>query len=146
MKYILIISLILFSCRSAEWHYGKFQQKGGKTKCVSDTIQVLDTLIFNGDTIYKWREKLIVKDSIYYLTKWETKYKYLEKKQEQKTERTETRKAEKTKQKEIKQEQKTERAKLRWWLWFILGFASAYLLKYLFIIAGSFINLPIKRK
>lgn len=146
MKYIIILSLVLFSCRTAEWHYGKFQQKGGKTKCVSDTIQVLDTLVFNGDTIYKWREKLIVKDSIYYLTKWEVKYKYKEQKQKEKTERTEKRKEEKTKQKETKQKEKTERAKLRWWIWLIIGFVLAHLLRWAYYFAGSFINIPITKR
>jgi hypothetical protein len=151
----LVITLLI-GCKTAEQHFQKFQQKGGKITCVSDTIKVLDTLVFNGDTIYQWRDKLVVKEEIKYLTKWETKYLYKERKQEEKTERarekqggkterTTVRKTEATKQKETKQKEKTERAKLRWWLWLGIGFVIAHLLRYAYLLVRIFTNIPLKR-
>lgn len=128
--FVLII-LCLASCKTAEDHFRQFQKKGGKVNCVSDTIQVLDTLVINGDTIYHWRPQIVVKDSIHYVTKYEVRYRYKTAKEQGKTDRTESR--QETKQTrsdnsvaktEKRQEAKTERAKMVWWLWLLIGWIS----------------------
>lgn len=125
---LLLMFFCLISCKSPQWHLNQFKKKGGKINCISDTIQVLDTLVINGDTIYHWRPKIVVKDSIHYLTKYELKYKYKTDKSNNKLE--EKKAKEETKQNRSdnsvekvkeRQENKTERAKLIWWIWLIIG-------------------------
>ena len=74
MKNVLILALALVTSCSAPYHFDKFQKKGGKVNCVTDTLIVNDTLLINGDTVIVPREHYIIKDSIHYVTRFETKY------------------------------------------------------------------------
>lgn len=105
---IAILCICLSSCKSAQWHLGKFHEKGGKIECDVDTLKVIDTLIIDGDTTYLVRDSIIVKSQIEYVTKWETKYKYKTIKEEQKTERKQIKEDNKTDRKESDNDRKKE--------------------------------------
>lgn len=125
--WVVLLLTLLSSCHTASYHFDKFQKKGGKINCVTDTLKVVDTLIINGDTILVPTEKYIVRDSIHYVTKWETKYKYKTIKVQEKTSQIESK--EETEQK--KEEEKTKRNESdnqrkeakgwAWWKWMLLG-------------------------
>jgi hypothetical protein len=75
--YILAFGMILFlmlSC-SPEFHFNKFQKKGGKIECKGDTVirEITTTIKGKDGRIDTLIEKVPV---IEYMTRWETKWKY----------------------------------------------------------------------
>ncbi len=109
MKNVLILALALVTSCSAPYHFDKFQKKGGKVNCVTDTLIVNDTLLINGDTIIVPREHYIIKDSIHYVTRWETKYKYKTIKIQEKTSQIEAKQDAKVQKVQSKQDGRTKR-------------------------------------
>lgn len=105
---VLLLVLMGQSC-SAPYHFDKFQKKGGKVNCVTDTLIVNDTLLINGDTVIVPREHYIIKDSIHYVTRFETKYMWKTIREQEKTDRTEIKQQGKTNRTETKQQGKTDR-------------------------------------
>ena len=123
---IFFLILILSSC-STQKLFDKFIKKGGQVNCVKDTIQVLDTVVINGDTKYIWRSEIIVKDSISYRTRWKTRFEHKTLNAKEKTARTVV----KWKTKEVIKENKPRSS---WWMWFVSGFVISYLLRYVILL------------
>lgn len=113
MRYFIGALLLLVASCSPQYHFNQFQKKGGKIDCIVDTVTVLDTFVVNGDTVILPIEKIKVKDSIRYVTKFETRYKYLTHKQNQKTDRAKIKADGKVDNTKAKQSGKTDRAKIR---------------------------------
>lgn len=124
MKYLIILTLILFSC-SPDWHVRRAQFKQPDIlEMFNDTIKLTDVRL---DTIYYADTFALVhtvtkRDTVIrvnYLkpdTRYETRWKY-------KTIRDTVRIKEKYTYKETKQEEKTERKESRstWYWWLIFG-------------------------
>lgn len=125
MKYFALI--LLFASCSAQRHFDKFIKKGGQVNCIKDTIQVLDTVVVNGDTSYIWRSELVVKDSISYRTRWKTRIDYKTLKAKEKTARTVV----KWKTKGVIKQNKP---RSKWWMWFVFGFVISYVLRYVVLL------------
>ena len=105
---VLLLALIYQSC-SAPYHFEKFQKKGGKVNCITDTLIVNDTILLNGDTVIVPRKHYIVRDSIRYVTRFETKYMWKTIREQEKTERSEIKQQGKTDRVQSKQQGKTDR-------------------------------------
>lgn len=119
MKLISSIVLLfcLLSCRDAQYHFDRFIRKGGKVQIDTVTIQKLDTLLINGDTVIVTRPVTILQPQIEYRTRWETKYLYKYQRDTIRLKETQI----KYKYKEVKQENKTERTEARSsWLWLLI--------------------------
>lgn len=125
MKYLVLI--LLFASCSSQRHFDKFIKKGGQVNCIKDTIQVLDTVIVNGDTSFIWRPELVVKDSISYRTRWKTRIEYKTLKAKENTARTVV----KWKTKEVIKQNKPRSS---WWMWFVSGFVISYVLRYVVLL------------
>ena len=104
---VLLSTLMVQSCASPEQLMQKALEKGAKIHCVTDTVMISDTIIQNGDTIIFDRPHYIVRDSIVYKTKWQTKYEYKTIKAQEKTKQVEAK--EDTKQ--VKSDNKVEKTK-----------------------------------
>jgi len=112
MKYLILI-LLLSSCRTASFHFDKFQKKGGKITCEGDTvIREITTTIKGQDG----RIDTIINRVPYveYLTRWQTKYKYKLQRDSIEVIKYETKYKYKTNKVEV-------RSKSRWWIWLIVG-------------------------
>lgn len=148
LYWVVLLLTLLSSCHSAQYHFDKFQQKGGKVNCITDTLIVNDTIVIDGDTVIVPREHYIVRDSIHYVTKWETKYKYKTLKVEHKTaqiEEKEETKRKKEEEKTIRNESDNDRKKGnggKWWKGLLLGLVIGFILGFL---ARFLIKLYIKR-
>jgi len=102
--YVIVMIYLLYGC-SANYHFGKFLDKGGKIENKTDTIKVQQTIRVNGkDSIitvlmplncpdvqiphtrqeirYKYRLKRDSIETVRYITKWKTKLVKIEKKAE----------------------------------------------------------------
>jgi len=145
IAYLFVITFYLLVGCSAQKHYTKFLKKGGQINCIKDTLLVIDTLVLDGDTLYTLRREIVVKDSISYKTRWQTRFEYKTIKEQGKTKRVYIRQNNKSERKQIKQVQKTERSKNKWWLWLLIGFILAYVFRYSFIIIKAFNNIPLKK-
>jgi len=69
-----VLLMILFSC-SPEFHFNRFQKKGGKIECKGDTVirEITTTIKGKDGRIDTIREKV---PYIEYKTRWETRWKY----------------------------------------------------------------------
>ena len=69
-----LLAIILFSC-SPEFHFNRFQKKGGKIECKGDTVirEITTTIKGKDGRIDTIREKV---PYIEYKTRWETRWKY----------------------------------------------------------------------
>lgn len=139
----------LYSC-TPTYHLNKFHKKGGKIECKGDTTFVetvvkgkdgKDSLIYVPVTEYV--------PQIEYKTRWQTRFdnkrfndslKYV-----RKMYKDSARTIVKTEKIKGKTEVKIQRTKSRWWLWFIIGFVLAHLLRYAWTIIGAFRNFPNQR-
>ena len=122
---MLLLALILFSC-SPEFHFNRFQKKGGKVECKGDTVirEITTTIKGKDGRIDTLVEKVPV---IEYKTRWETKYEYKTKRDSIEVIKYQT----KWKTKETIKTKRIEEDSW-WWLWFLLGSASTIIL-YLYI-------------
>lgn len=118
--------MIFFSC-SPEYHFNKFQKKGGKIECKGDTVirEITTTIKGKDGRIDTIREKVPV---IEYKTRWETRLEYRLKHDSIEVIKYQT----KWKTKEVIKTKKIEERSL-WWLWFLLGLATPIAL-YLLIV------------
>jgi len=64
----------LTSCKTAEDHLQKFYKKGGKIECNVDTIKVIDTLLIDGDTVYKVRDSIVIRTETNIQTRYQVKF------------------------------------------------------------------------
>ncbi len=123
---MLLLALILFSC-SPEFHFNRFQKKGGKVTCQGDTVirEITTTIKGKDGRIDTVREKVPV---IEYKTRWETRYKY-------KTQRDSIEVIKYQTKWKTKETIKTKRIEEDswWWLWYILGVATPIGLYILFV-------------
>ena len=146
---VLAIMAISFftSCRSPEYHLGKFHIKGGKIECKGDTLiteKVIkgkdgkDSLIYFPITEYV--------PQIEYRTKWQTRFdnrrfedsmKYV-----RRMFKDSVRTIVKVKKVKGKTEVKVQRSKSRWYLWLILGFVLAHVIRWVWTLIGAFRNFP----
>jgi hypothetical protein len=120
-----LLAIILFSC-SPEFHFNRFQKKGGKIECKGDTVirEITTTIKGKDGRIDTVREKV---PYIEYKTRWETKYEYKTKRDSIEVIKYQT----KWKTKETIKTKRIEEDSW-WWLWFLLGSASTIIL-YLYI-------------
>lgn len=124
----LLFVLSLFGCMTADKHFQKFLNKGGKVNCVQDSVIVVDTLVIDGDTILVPTVKYIIRDSISVETKWQTRYKYKTIKVQEKTKQIKAK--EETKVAKSNNKAKTKQAsKANWKFW--VGCISGLLLYFL---------------
>ncbi len=120
-----LLAIVLFSC-SPEFHFNRFQKKGGKIECKGDTVirEITTTIKGKDGRIDTVREKVPV---IEYKTRWEIRWKY--KLQHDSIEvikyQTKWKTKETIKTKRIEEDS-------WWWIWFLLGSASTIIL-YLYI-------------
>jgi hypothetical protein len=137
--YIVGMLYFLYGC-SANYHFTKFLNKGGKIDTTERIVTVEKTIKINGkDSIifvqmplncpdvqipptrqeirYKYKLKRDSIETVRYVTKWKTKLVKIEKKAEVKNKKTES------------------KANL-WWLYLIFGFVSGFLI--------SFVSIPKK--
>lgn len=126
ISFVLLMWIFSLQSCSPEYHFAKFQKKGGKVQCDTVTVQKVDTLIIDGDTVIVNRPVTVIEPQIEYRTRWEVKYKY---KYLRDTVRLAETKIE-YRYKETKQEEKTERTKARatWLSLLILFFILASIL------------------
>ncbi len=113
---------LLFSC-SPQYHFNKFQKKGGKVECKGDTvIQTVTTTIKGKDgRIDTLIEKV---PYIEYNTRWEVKYKYKTVKENNDVIKYKT----KWKTKEVIKTKRIEERNL-WWVWLIVGIVGGFFIK-----------------
>jgi len=113
---------LMVSC-SPQYHFAKFQKKGGKIECKGDTvIKTLKTTIKGADgRIDTITEKV---PYIEYMTRWETRYKYKTLKDSFETVRYQT----KWHTKEIIKTKRIEKRNL-WYIWLAIGIAIGLLTK-----------------
>jgi hypothetical protein len=118
--------ILLFSC-SPEYHFNRFQKKGGKVECKGDTVirEITTTIKGKDGRIDTVREKV---PYIEYLTRWETKWKYKIQRDSIDVIKYQT----KWKTKEVIKTKRIEEDSL-WWFWYILGIATPIAL-YLLIV------------
>jgi hypothetical protein len=73
--FMLLAVVLLSSCRSAQWHFEKFKQKGGKIEAVERIVTVHDTIPGKDGKDSIIERQIIVKDTlIQYRTKWQTRF------------------------------------------------------------------------
>jgi len=131
---LAIIGLIglvlqLTSCRTAQYHFDKFQKKGGKIECDIDTVKIVDTLVtIKGDTILQVRDSLIYQPFTNYITKWETKYLYKTKRDSFET----VRYVKKFDAKKAVKVAKHENKRSNVLIWVLFGFVLNYLIRLIY--------------
>jgi len=122
--YIVGMLYVLYGC-SANYHFTKFLNKGGKIETKTDTIQVQKTIKVNGkDSIIFFQMPLNCPEAQIPPTRQEIRYKYKLKRDSIETVRYVT----KWKTKEVVKVAKTEN-KSNWWVWFIVGFIASFLVR-----------------
>ena len=121
-----LLAIVLFSC-SPEFHFNRFQKKGGKIECKGDTVirEITNTIKGKDGRIDTLVEKVPV---IEYKTRWETKYEYKTKRDSIEVIKYQT----KWKTKETIKTKRIEEDSW-WWLWYILGVATPIGLYILFV-------------
>ena len=142
-----ILTLIVATSCSPEYHLGKFKKKGGKIECKGDTITIekvikgkdgKDSLIYVPVTEYV--------PQIEYKTKWQVRFdnrrfedsmKYV-----RRMYKDSVRTIVKVEKVKGKTEIKVQRAKSRWWLWLIIGFGLAHVIRWAWTFIGAFRNFP----
>lgn len=134
---IIGIMGLIWGC-SPQYHFAKFQKKGGKIESKIDTLKIIDTVVLNGDTVVSVRDSFIISNVPYYLTKYEIKYKYKEKRDSFEVVKYQT----KWKVKEVKIKEKATKSKSNWWLWLVVGIGVGLTIHYIGIIVSAFRNLP----
>jgi hypothetical protein len=150
--YAVFVSVIIFmlsSC-SPQYHLNKFHKKGGKIECKGDTTYI-EKVIKGKDgkdsIIYVPTKEYI--PQIEYRTKWQVRFdnkrfndslKYI-----RLMYKDSVRTVVKTEKIKGKTEVKIQRVKSRWYLWLIIGFVLAHLLRYAWTIIGAFRNFPNNR-
>jgi hypothetical protein len=122
--YIVGMLYFLYGC-SANYHFTKFLNKGGKIETKTDTIQVQKTIKVNGkDSIIFVEMPLKCPEVQIPPTRQEIRYKYRIQRDSIETVRYVT----KWKTKEVVKVAKAEN-KSNWWVWFIVGFIASFLLR-----------------
>ena len=145
--YAIFVTVILFfisSC-SPEFHLNKFKKKGGKIECKGDTTTI-EKIVKGKDgkdtTIYLTEYV----PTIEYRTKYEIRYDYKRFKDSlqavKQMYKDSVKTVVKTEKIQGKTEVKIQRSKSRPWLWLIIGFVLAHLLRYAWTIIGAFRNFP----
>lgn len=150
--YAVFVSVIIFALSSCtpQYHLNKFHKKGGKIECKGDTTYI-EKVIKGKDgkdsIIYVPTKEYI--PQIEYRTKWQVRFdnkrfndslKYI-----RLMYKDSVRTVVKTEKIKGKTEVKIQRVKSRWWLWLIIGFVLAHILRYLSHIIGAFRNFPNNR-
>lgn len=148
---MLILSLFILSflssCRSPEHHFQKFTKKGGKVECKGDTT-VIEKIVKGADgkdslvylTIKEYYPEIVTK------TRWEVRFDNRRFNDSLKNVRAMYKDSVKTVVRTEKIKGKTEvkvqRVKSRWYLWLIIGFVAAHVLRWAWTIFGAFRNFP----
>jgi hypothetical protein len=122
--YIVGMLYFLYGC-SANYHFTKFLNKGGKIDTISKVVTVEKTINVNGkDSIITVLMPLNCPEVQIPLTRQEIRYKYKIQRDSIETVRFVT----KWKTKEVVKVAKTEN-KSNWWVWFIVGFITSVLVR-----------------
>ena len=147
--YAVFLSVIIYhlsSC-SPTYHLNKFHKKGGKIECKGDTTTIVktikgkdgkDSLIYVPVTEYV--------PQIEYKTKWQVRFDNKRFKDSlnvvRRMYKDSVRTVVKTEKIKGKTEVKVQRVKSRWWLWLIIGFALAHVIKWAWTLISAFRNFP----
>jgi hypothetical protein len=141
--------MLVFASCSPTHHLNKFYKKGGKIQCDTTTVTVenivkgkdgKDSLIYVPITEYV--------PQIEYKTKWQTRFdnrrfedsmKYV-----RRMYKDSVRTVVKVEKVKGKTEVKVQRAKSRWYLWLILGFVLAHVIRWALTLIAAFRNLQNK--
>jgi hypothetical protein len=141
--------MLVFASCSPTHHLNKFYKKGGKIQCDTTTVTVekivkgkdgKDSLIYVPITEYV--------PQIEYKTKWQVRFdnrrfedsmKYV-----RRMYKDSVRTVVKVEKVKGKTEVKVQRAKSRWYLWLILGFVLAHVIRWALTLISAFRNLPNK--
>lgn len=136
---LALIGLIglIWGC-SPQYHFDKFQKKGGKILSKIDTLKIVDTVVLNGDTVVSVRDSFIINNVPYYLTKTEIKFKYKQVRDSFEVVKYQT----KWKVKEEIKEKKATKSKSMWWLWIIAGVVISVSFRYAKIVITAYRSLP----
>lgn len=144
-----ILTMLVFASCSPTHHLNKFYKKGGKIQCDTTTVTVekivkgkdgKDSLIYVPITEYV--------PQIEYKTKWQVRFdnrrfedsmKYV-----RRMYKDSVRTVVKVEKVKGKTEVKVQRAKSRWYLWLILGFVLAHVIRWALTLISAFRNLPNK--
>ena len=144
-----ILTMLVFASCSPTHHLNKFYKKGGKIQCDTTTVTVenivkgkdgKDSLIYVPITEYV--------PQIEYKTKWQTRFdnrrfedsmKYV-----RRMYKDSVRTVVKVEKVKGKTEVKVQRAKSRWYLWLILGFVLAHVIRWALTLIAAFRNLQNK--
>jgi hypothetical protein len=122
--YIVGMLYLLYGC-SANYHFTKFINKGGKIDTISKVVTVEKTIKINGkDSIIFVEMPLNCPEVQIPPTRTETRYKYRLKRDSIETVRYVT----KWKTKEVVKVAKVQN-KSNWWVWFIVGFIASFLVR-----------------
>jgi hypothetical protein len=127
--YVIVMIYFLYGC-SANYHFNKFLDKGGKIENKTDTIKVQQTIRVNGkDSIITVLMPLNCPDVQIPHTRQEIRYKYRLKRDSIETVRYIT----KWKTKEVIKVAKTESKANLWWFYLIFGFVTGFLISFVSI-------------
>lgn len=144
-----LLTMLVFASCSPTHHLNKFYKKGGKIQCDTTTVTVekivkgkdgKDSLIYVPISEYV--------PQIEYKTKWQTRFdnrrfedsmKYV-----RRMYKDSVRTVVKVEKVKGKTEVKVQRAKSRWWLFLIIGFGLAHVIRWAWTLIAAFRNLPNK--